>query len=293
LVITKGCKVDHRDYYGQTPIYYAAREGHCEMIQKLVNYGANVNNEDNIGQTPLFYSVREGHRQASEVLINNGAIVNKQDKKHRTPYCLVKKNNKEEIMKLLVNHGTIQIEEVKREKSKSKENQSVNVSEPQKYVLMTYIDGAWRHMNVDETRAFIKDNTEIAKYLTNPQELQNLKLPSIPSSVNLEDHWDKAAKKIIEHIWKLSGAEHFYEPIDIPDYHNIIKNPMDLGTIKNKLNAYKYKSCKEFVGDMELVFSNCITYNGETNDYGELAKELRRKFREQCQVHSLSYYMQQ
>ena len=53
--------------------------------------------------------------------------------------------------------------------------------------------------------------------------------------------------------------------MQIPDYPDIVKNPMDFGTIKKKLNAYSYKSGQDFLTDMKLVFENCILYNGVSN----------------------------
>ena len=53
--------------------------------------------------------------------------------------------------------------------------------------------------------------------------------------------------------------------MQIPDYPDIVKNPMDFGTIKKKLNLYAYKSGQEFLDDMKLVFDNCILYNGVSN----------------------------
>lgn len=89
--------MNHRDIYGQTPIYYSAREGHYELTQKLIEHGANVNNEDVNGQTPLFYSAREGHKEISELLIKNDAIPNKKDKKRQTPMYWAKKSNRTEV----------------------------------------------------------------------------------------------------------------------------------------------------------------------------------------------------
>ena len=54
--------------------------------------------------------------------------------------------------------------------------------------------------------------------------------------------------------------------MQIPDYPDIVKNPMDFGTIKKKLNLYAYKSGQEFLDDMKLVFDNCIIYNGVSNN---------------------------
>lgn len=68
-------------------------------------------------------------------------------------------------------------------------------------------------------------------------------------------------------LWKLQGARIFHEPVDpealqIPDYPDIVKNPMDFGTIKKKLNNYAYRNGQEFLDDVGLVFANCILYNG-------------------------------
>lgn len=270
------------------------------MAQRLISHGANVNSEDSIGQTALFYSAREGHREVSEVLINNGADPNKQDKKHQTPYHLARKNNKTEVMDLLVSRGVTLIKDTPIEKGKigkkgGNKKKVDNQFEPKKYVLMTYHDGIWKQLAAEELKEFMANNGEIAKYLRDPGKIQSLKLPTV-TPMNLQDHWDKAAKKIIGHLWKMSGAIHFHSPVDvvglnIPDYKEVVKKPMDLGTIKDKLAAYEYNNCKEFMDDVELIFSNCILYNEEASDYGALAIKFREEFRKQCQVYSLDYYM--
>lgn len=50
------------DSYGQTPIYYAAKENRLNIIHELIKNGANLNVRDLIaGQTPLFYAANAGH----------------------------------------------------------------------------------------------------------------------------------------------------------------------------------------------------------------------------------------
>ena len=46
---------------------------------------------------------------------------------------------------------------------------------------------------------------------------------------------------------------------------------MDFGTIKKKIAYNVYRDSKEFVYDMNLVFSNCTLYNGFDNIYGKTA----------------------
>jgi len=43
---------------------------------------------------------------------------------------------------------------------------------------------------------------------------------------------------------------------------------MDFSLIKDKLKGFRYKGLQEFLDDVLLVFSNCILYNGEQNQYG-------------------------
>ena len=67
--------------------------------------------------------------------------------------------------------------------------------------------------------------------------------------------------------WKAKGSAWFHEPVDpvkfgIMDYFDIISKPMDLGTVKKKLNHNVYEKAQDFVDDMRLVWSNCYRYNG-------------------------------
>lgn len=50
-------------------------------------------------------------------------------------------------------------------------------------------------------------------------------------------------------------------PLDAPGYHKVVKQPMDCGTILNKLQSGQYSSPREFEEDMKLVWTNCSTYN--------------------------------
>lgn len=45
------------------------------------------------------------------------------------------------------------------------------------------------------------------------------------------------------------------------DYYDIIKNPMDLGTIKKRLETNYYMSGKECIQDFNQMFTNCYIYN--------------------------------
>lgn len=54
---------------------------------------------------------------------------------------------------------------------------------------------------------------------------------------------------------------------DAPNYFNIIKKPMDLNTVLKKLKGFQYKSKKEFVDDLMLIWSNCLKYNADPSHF--------------------------
>ncbi|KAL7211534.1 hypothetical protein ACSBR2_014405 [Camellia fascicularis] len=75
----------------------------------------------------------------------------------------------------------------------------------------------------------------------------------------------------------------FNHPVDpvklnIPDYFSVISDPMDLGTIKTKLENNSYSSVEEFAADVRLTFSNAMVYNPPSNNVHGMAKELNKIF---------------
>ncbi|CAN6362438.1 unnamed protein product [Urochloa humidicola] len=75
----------------------------------------------------------------------------------------------------------------------------------------------------------------------------------------------------------------FNTPVDpvlyqIPDYFDVIRHPMDLGTVKKKLTKQQYVSTDEFAADVRLTFLNAMKYNPPGNDVHEIAKELKGIF---------------
>jgi E1A/CREB-binding protein len=73
-------------------------------------------------------------------------------------------------------------------------------------------------------------------------------------------------------IEKMIASEHSYQfqqPVDsvafnIPDYPTIIKHPMDISTIRNKLLGGEYKNPLEFCNDAWLMFNNAWLYNNRS-----------------------------
>lgn len=61
------------------------------------------------------------------------------------------------------------------------------------------------------------------------------------------DSWEKAAKRLITQLWRVPSAQLFHNPVDpdrlgIPDYFEVVKDPIDFGTIKQRLQHNVYFS---------------------------------------------------
>ncbi|KAI8807309.1 hypothetical protein BJ742DRAFT_661105, partial [Cladochytrium replicatum] len=83
---------------------------------------------------------------------------------------------------------------------------------------------------------------------------------------NLAPNDAKNCKRILKEIMKHPSARWFIVPVDpvalgIPTYLSIIKNPMDLSTVKSKLDKGSYSNPSEFESDMRLIFNNAMTFN--------------------------------
>ncbi|XP_044509068.1 transcription factor GTE1-like isoform X2 [Mangifera indica] len=93
---------------------------------------------------------------------------------------------------------------------------------------------------------------------------------------------------IFRQITQLKWAGPFMDPVDVEglglhDYYEVIDKPMDLGTIKTKMDAKDgngYKNVREIYADVRLVFKNAMKYNDERHDIHVMAKSLLEKFEE-------------
>jgi Bromodomain/TAZ zinc finger len=66
--------------------------------------------------------------------------------------------------------------------------------------------------------------------------------------------------------------------LGLPDYFEVVKNPMHLELVKKKLENAIYADMETFERDVKLVFENAILYNGEESEVGQLAQSMLVKF---------------
>merc|ERR1712087_468474 len=62
---------------------------------------------------------------------------------------------------------------------------------------------------------------------------------------------------------------------ECPGYSDIIENPMSIDKIGKKVSKSSYGNCDRFRGDVDLIFTNCMSYHGEDSEFYKLAEQLR------------------
>ncbi|KAL7718716.1 Bromodomain protein [Entamoeba marina] len=115
-----------------------------------------------------------------------------------------------------------------------------------------------------------------------------------PNPMPIDDK--KKCQGILARLTKLPESYAFLLPVDpealgIPTYFNIIKNPMDLGTIQKKLTKNTYSTRNDFAQDVRLTFENAKLFNPVGNlvhTYAvTLLKLFENYFRNDFREHSL------
>jgi len=88
-----------------TAIALAARNGHCEVIRKLIAAGADPNLPNSLGGYPIHAAATKGHAEAVLCLIEGGARVNVKNGAGYTPLDLAAQMGHSLTMQVLKKHG--------------------------------------------------------------------------------------------------------------------------------------------------------------------------------------------
>uniref|UniRef100_A0AAF5RW45 Bromodomain containing protein n=1 Tax=Wuchereria bancrofti TaxID=6293 RepID=A0AAF5RW45_WUCBA len=89
----------------------------------------------------------------------------------------------------------------------------------------------------------------------------------------------RAFELLISDAMRQQIAWPFLKPVDakaVPDYYQIIKRPMDLRTIMNKLKQRLYDTPDQVIADARLIFENCRIYNEEESEIYKCANKLEQ-----------------
>ncbi|KAL1814975.1 hypothetical protein ACET3Z_017549 [Daucus carota] len=120
------------------------------------------------------------------------------------------------------------------------------------------------------------DNDQEEKVLKATDPPNGSPLGSGPTTTPLPDK--KLLVFILDRLQKKDTYGVFSEPVDpneLPDYHEIIKNPMDFGTLRRKLDVGSYLNLEQMEADVLLICSNAMQYNSSDTVYFRQARSIQ------------------
>lgn len=271
LLLDSGCDKEEADTLNQTPLFYASRDGRIEVVSLLIQRGANASHIDRNGQTPLFYAARENQRAIIDLLIANKASVEHVDVAGRKPSYFAKLGGHVALAEYLESGPLAPSEDG----SGRKRCRLVFVAPDGSHLNPTADQLEWMENKFPDICVWTKSgpiSTGIVASPVSPPPVPSRSGGSFPKKKEKapvavpapRPVWVTVARQIVSELVKKEDAWIFLRPVDpvrdmCPDYLSVIKQPIDLGSIRRKLGKYELKS--EFVSDMELMFSNCTTYN--------------------------------
>lgn len=253
-LIQLGLEPNQPDLNNQTCIFYAAKTGQLETCKFLIEHGARHDYTDNKHQTPLYWARKSNnhalieyfqsfkntkksekaqpkkeHPPAPQATTQQQAPV-QQTKAHPQPQP-VQQQPQPQIAAPVVSQPSL-THSISNDSKNAKRRR--DKEEPKHPYRIFYSDehGHKHEMTYADFEKFKKENPKIAELLLNPDKIQ-----SVEAEQREKESWERIANKIIQTLWKMKGCYHFHLPVDpmklnCLDYFDIVKQPMDFGTIK-------------------------------------------------------------
>ena len=106
MLLLAGAQVNARESWnGQSPLHWAAAEGHGAVVEALIAGGADIRQRSNAGTTPFMFAVRKGDMRSVKALLAAGADVNEKRVDLATPLLVAIINGHEDLVDLLLEKG--------------------------------------------------------------------------------------------------------------------------------------------------------------------------------------------
>ena len=127
------------------------------------------------------------------------------------------------------------------------------------------------------------ENCTLLKLLFTHDELFQAKENTLAEDVD----WKESCQNLLDSLNQSEDSRPFRESInilDLSDYLEVIKHPMDLQTVGEKLRDGHYATPSDFSNDVRLIIDNSMIYNTDRNSmiYGQtdrLSKLFDEEFR--------------
>ncbi|XP_048356670.1 transcription intermediary factor 1-alpha isoform X2 [Sphaerodactylus townsendi] len=106
----------------------------------------------------------------------------------------------------------------------------------------------------------------------------------LEGNVGLSPKDRRKCERLLLYLYCHEMSLAFQDPVPptVPDYYKIIKKPMDLSTIKNRLQVHhpSYTKPEDVVADFQLIFQNCAEFNEPDSEVADAGMKLEAYFEE-------------
>eukprot|EP00590_Aulacoseira_subarctica_P008985 CAMPEP_0172436642 /NCGR_PEP_ID=MMETSP1064-20121228/71832_1 /TAXON_ID=202472 /ORGANISM="Aulacoseira subarctica , Strain CCAP 1002/5" /LENGTH=1684 /DNA_ID=CAMNT_0013185059 /DNA_START=511 /DNA_END=5562 /DNA_ORIENTATION=- len=142
--------------------------------------------------------------------------------------------------------------------------------------IMTMLGDTWRAMSETEQAPYIQlAQEEAAQHEKEKSLLEKAQRPN--------ELWQpmRRCRMVLDRLASDSFCQIFLEPVnlnDFPDYTEYVDQPMDLGTIRAKLEKKKYLAPENFARDVRKVWQNCKVYNQHGSAIWHVADYMSKQF---------------
>jgi ankyrin repeat protein len=106
MLIFAGAQINARESWnGQSPLHWAAAEGHGAVVEALIEGGADIRQRSNAGTTPFMFAVRKGDMRSVKAFLAAGSDANEKRVDLATPLLVAIINGHEDLVDLLLEKG--------------------------------------------------------------------------------------------------------------------------------------------------------------------------------------------
>ncbi len=91
---------------------------------------------------------------------------------------------------------------------------------------------------------------------------------------------------IVDILLTRNDSQAFAQPVHkktYPAYYGVVKNPIDLGTIRSKAKNLSYPTIVKFIADIELMAKNALLFNGASHPITRISDLILEDARQQVQ----------
>ncbi|CAI8037016.1 Bromodomain-containing protein 1 [Geodia barretti] len=150
---------------------------------------------------------------------------------------------------------------------------ATNLTEEEREVLSQQLS-QWKTLRHDLERARL-----LAELVRKREKLKREQLRMLQQTNELQlCPLNTVMKRILDNLSRKDPADIFAETVnveEVPDYLDVISQPMDFGTMRKRVDSHHYQSLDEFESDFYLVWHNATVYNAKDTIYYRAAIRIK------------------